>query len=100
MGHKEDIIHGMEETFENNVDIADEYEYISTDELYEEIGLELEGWAFSSSKYLVFVDKRSLPELFSIIVMQREVGEIASHTTHKSIEAAAIASKMMQKYDY
>jgi len=40
---EENVKHGMEKTFENNIEIADEYEYISTDELYEEIGLELEG---------------------------------------------------------
>jgi len=47
----------------------------------------------------VFIDKRSLPESFTITVIEREVGEVASHTTHKSVEAAAIASEMMQKYD-
>lgn len=99
MRHKKDIVHGMEENFENNIEIADEYEYISTDELYKDIGLDLEGWVFSSSEYLVFVDKRSLPESFSIVVMEKEVGEVASHKTHKSAQAATIASEMMQKYN-
>ena len=74
----------MEGNFENNIEIADEYEYISTDELYKDIGLDLEGGAFSSSEYLVVVDKRYLPESFSIIVIgKRRWGSCFTQLTNQ-----------------
>lgn len=98
MSNTEDIKMGMKESFVDNVEIPEHYDYLSDDEIGELLRIELDGYGFEGQSHLIYVDCRGLPEEFFIAVLKPDIGTIEEESTHISTDAAEITSELMNKY--